>query len=66
MISITVHLDQEGGHTSINVEGHEYHAESGRVCAAVTAVTNACILGLEAISAAHPTLASIEIHTEDH
>ncbi len=66
MIKISVLINQEGGHTSIQVEGHENHAEHGRVCAGVTAVTNACILGLEAIAAAYPNHASIEIHTEDH
>lgn len=57
------------GLTSITVEGHEnlveHHAEQGRVCAAVTAVTRTALLGLEQIALRHPQHVSIEIQ-EDH
>lgn len=52
------------GRTSIEVEGHEEHAEQGRVCAAVSAITQTALLGLEEIARQHPDLVSIEITQE--
>ncbi|MFB6977694.1 ribosomal-processing cysteine protease Prp [Streptomyces scopuliridis] len=52
------------GHTSIEVDGHEEHAEDGRVCAAVSAITQTALLGLEQIASQHPDLVSIEITQE--
>jgi uncharacterized protein YsxB (DUF464 family) len=52
------------GLTSIEVHGHEGHAESGRVCAAVSAITQTALLGLEEIARQHPDLVSVEITQE--
>lgn len=49
------------GRTSIEVNGHEEHAEQGRVCAAVSAITQTALLGLQQIAQQHPDLVSIEI-----
>lgn len=52
------------GVTSISVSGHEGHAEGGRVCAAVSAITSTALLGLQEIARQHPDLVSIEITQE--
>jgi hypothetical protein len=52
------------GRTSIEVHGHEEHAEAGRVCAAVSAITQTALLGLEQVAAQHPDLVSVEITLE--
>jgi hypothetical protein len=52
------------GRTSIEVVGHEEHAEAGRVCAAVSAITQTALLGLEQVAAQHPDLVSVEITQE--
>ncbi|MFD8949459.1 ribosomal-processing cysteine protease Prp [Streptomyces xanthophaeus] len=62
MIRIRAHLGN--GHTSIEVEGHEEHAEAGRVCAAVSAITQTALLGLEQVALQHPDLVSVEITQE--
>lgn len=49
------------GRTSIEVDGHEEHLEQGRVCAAVSAVTQTALLGLQQIAEQHPDIVSIEI-----
>lgn len=46
---------------SLTVEGHEGRVEGGRVCAAVSAITQTALLGLQEIARQHPDLASIEI-----
>lgn len=53
------------GHTSIEVDGHEGHAEDGRVCAAVSAITQTALLGLQAVAEQHPDLVSIQITEKD-
>ena len=62
MIRIRARLGD--GHTSIEVDGHEGHVLDGRVCAAVSAITQTALLGLEQIAAQHPDLVSIEITQE--
>ncbi|WP_326828684.1 ribosomal-processing cysteine protease Prp [Streptosporangium sp. NBC_01810] len=62
MIHIRARLGD--GHTSIEVDGHEGHAVQGRVCAAVSAITQTALLGLEEIARQHPDLVSIEITQE--
>ena len=49
------------GRTSVEVEGHEQHLEGGRVCAAVSAIIQTALLGLEAVAEEHPDIVSIEI-----
>jgi uncharacterized protein YsxB (DUF464 family) len=49
------------GHTSIEVDGHEQHADQGRVCAAVSAITQTALLGLQQVAEQHPDIVSIEI-----
>jgi uncharacterized protein YsxB (DUF464 family) len=52
------------GRTSIEVVGHEEHAVGGRVCAAVSAITQTALLGLEEIARQHPDLVSVTITEE--
>lgn len=63
MIVVRAHLGD--GHTSIEVDGHEEHAEAGRVCAAVSAITQTALLGLQAVAEAHPDLVSITITEQE-
>ncbi|CBG73132.1 hypothetical protein SCAB_61111 [Streptomyces scabiei 87.22] len=62
MIRIRARLTD--GRTSIEVDGHEGHVEDGRVCAAVSAITQTALLGLEQVAAQHPDLVSVEITQE--
>ena len=59
MIRVVAHLGD--GRTSIEVDGHEWHLEQGRVCAAVSAITQTALLGLQQIAEQHPDIVSIEI-----
>lgn len=52
------------GLTSIEVDGHEDHAEDGRVCAAITAITQTALLGLQQYAQQFPDLVSVEITEE--
>ena len=54
-----------GGLTAIEVAGHEEHAAGGRVCAAVSAITQTALLGIQAIAEQHPDLVSVQIITEE-
>lgn len=63
MIHVSAHFSD--GVTSIAVSGHEGHAEDGRVCAAVSAITSTALLGLQEIARQHPNLVSIEITQEN-
>lgn len=58
---INVRAELGDGRTSIVVDGHENHAEGGRVCAAVTAITQAALLGLSAYAELYPDIVSIQI-----
>jgi uncharacterized protein YsxB (DUF464 family) len=49
------------GKTSIEVDGHEGHVRDGAVCAAVSAITQTALLGLEQIARQHPDIVSVEI-----
>jgi uncharacterized protein YsxB (DUF464 family) len=59
VIRVRAHLGD--GHTSIEVDGHERQIEQGRVCAAVSAITQTALLGLAQIAEQHPDIVSIEI-----
>jgi uncharacterized protein YsxB (DUF464 family) len=59
VIHVRAHLGD--GYTSIEVDGHERHIEQGRVCAAVSAITQTALLGLQQIAEQHPDIVSIEI-----
>jgi uncharacterized protein YsxB (DUF464 family) len=52
------------GLISIEVTGHEEHAEGGRVCAAISAITQTALLGLEQYAEQFPDLVSVEITEE--
>lgn len=52
------------GRTSIEVSGHDEAAAEGRVCAAVTALTHAALLGLDQVAQQYPDHVSIEIIEE--
>lgn len=62
MIQVSARLGD--GFTSIEVSGHEGHVLDGRVCAAVSAITQTALLGLEQVALQHPDLVSIEITQE--
>jgi uncharacterized protein YsxB (DUF464 family) len=62
MIHVSARLGD--GLTSIEVTGHEGHVQDGRVCAAVSAITQTALLGLEEIARQHPDLVSIDITQE--
>ncbi|MCW2899707.1 MAG: hypothetical protein JWO67_1972 [Streptosporangiaceae bacterium] len=63
MIEVRARLGD--GRTSIEVVGHEEHAAGGRVCAAVSAIAQTALLGLEQVAQQHPDLVSVEIITEE-
>lgn len=63
MIEVRARLG--GGRTLIEVTGHEEHAAGGLVCAAVTAITQTALLGLEQYAQQFPDLVSVEIITEE-
>ena len=52
------------GRFRLDVDGHEGHLLEGRVCAAVSAITQTALLGLEETARQHPDLVSIEITQE--
>lgn len=62
MIRIVANLAD--GVFRLDVEGHENRIADGRVCAAVSAITQTALLGLEQVAAAHPDTVSIEITQE--
>lgn len=62
MIEVRARLGD--GLTSVEVAGHEEHAAGGRVCAAVSAVIQTALLGIQAIAEQHPDLVSVEISEE--
>lgn len=62
MIRVTATLSD--GRFQLDVDGHEGHAEGGRVCAAITAITQTALLGLEQYALQFPDLVSIEIKQE--
>jgi uncharacterized protein len=63
VIEVRAHLGD--GLTSIEVAGHEEHAAGGRVCAAVSAITQTALLGLQAVAEQNPDLVSVQIITEE-
>ena len=62
MIEIRARLS--GGLTRIEVTGHEGHVKDGRVCAAVSAITQTALLGLAAVAEQHPYLVTIDIEED--
>lgn len=62
MIAVVARLEKGAFHLAVT--GHEGHVREGVVCAAVSAITQTALLGLEAVAAEHPDLVTIDI-TED-
>ena len=62
---IRVSASLSNGRTSIEVVGHEGHVLDGRVCAAVTWITQTALLGLEELARLHPDLVSVDITQEE-
>lgn len=62
MIKVRARLGD--GRTSIEVTGHDEPAAGGRVCAAVSAITQTALLGLEQVAQQHPDCVSVEIIEE--
>lgn len=58
---IRIRAQMGDGRTLIEVDGHELHIEEGRVCAAVSAITQTALLGLHQIAEQFPDIVSIEI-----
>lgn len=64
MIEVRAHLGD--GLTSIEVAGHEESsAAGGLVCAAVTAITQTALAGLEMYASQFPDLVSVTITSEE-
>lgn len=59
MIQVRARLG--AGHTSIEVTGHDEPAAGGRVCAAVSAITQTALLGLEEVARHFPDTVSVHI-----
>ena len=60
---IYVKADLRPGQMVLTVTGHEDRGfgEEGRICAAVSAITQTALLGLEQIAEHHPDLVQVEI-----
>lgn len=58
---IRISADLDAGLFRLVVDGHEERVEQGRVCAAVSAITQTALLGLQAVAEEHPDIVSIEI-----
>jgi len=52
------------GRTSIEVTGHDGPAVGGRACAAVSAITQTALLGLDQVAQQYPDDVSVEITEE--
>lgn len=61
---IRVRADLADGRFRLDVDGHEGRVRDGRVCAAVSAITQTALLGLEEIARQFPDLVSVEITQE--
>lgn len=62
MIRVRARLGE--GRTFLEVSGHEEHAVEGRACAAVSAITQTALLGLEQVAQQYPDLVSVDITEE--
>ena len=58
---IRIVADLADGHFALTMDGHELGVEDGRVCAAVSAITQTALLGLVQVAELHPDIVSIEI-----
>lgn len=58
---ILISAELADGQTSLVVVGHEGHVQDGRVCAAISAITQTALLGLQAVAEQYPDLVSITI-----
>lgn len=47
------------------VNGHEGHEVQGRLCAAVSAITQTALLGLEELGNQYPDLLEVEVVTKE-
>lgn len=61
---ITVRAELAHGRFRLSVDGHEGHRVDGRVCAAVSAISQTALLGLEEIGRQHPDIVSVTISEE--
>jgi uncharacterized protein YsxB (DUF464 family) len=58
---IRIVADLADGLFQLRVDGHEDRVADGRVCAAVSAITQTALLGLVQVAQTHPDIVSIEI-----
>lgn len=49
------------GRFRLSVDGHEDQVADGTVCAAVSAITQTALLGLQAVAETHPDIVSVDI-----
>lgn len=61
---IEVRARMGDGRISLEITGHEEHAVGGYVCAAVSAITQTALLGLEQYAELFPDLVSVTITEE--
>lgn len=59
---IVIRATVQSGHVHLDVSGHAGHAAYGEdiVCAAVSAIVQTALLGLEAVASEHPEHVTIE------
>ena len=62
MIEVVARLAD--GVIQMAITGHEKHVKEGRVCAAVSAIAQTALLGLQAVAEEHPDLVTIDITEE--
>jgi hypothetical protein len=53
------------GQFALNVNGHEGHVLEGRLCAAVSAITQTALLGLEELGKQYPGLMTVAVTTKE-
>lgn len=58
---IQIAADLADGQFVLTIEGHENWVAAGNVCAAVSAIAQTALLGLEEIARQNPDIVSIDI-----
>jgi len=61
---ITIRADLGPGRFRLYVDGHDTPGSGGAVCAAVSAITQTALLGLDQIAGQHPTDITVTITEE--
>jgi uncharacterized protein YsxB (DUF464 family) len=61
---ITIRANLGPGRFQLDVDGHDQPGSGGAVCAAVSAITQTALLGLEQMAGQHPSDITITITEE--